>query len=179
MRLAQSMLQLYDTQVVDFLTERLPASAVGGAAASPPVSCPLSPAVPPDPFVQKIQSLLDSSFESLWGRPRRVMCRVCASRVLTQTVGPSPHSFVLVTGVGIVILNAHRVQEASGESFAVRLLRAGGNAKAFVRALSDRPCELVRGFGSCDRVLKVSERTISALTAPATACAAFSIWCNV
>lgn len=52
------------------------------------------------------------------------------------------------------MVNAHRVTDTSGESFAVRLLRGGGNSTAFVRAFSDRPGALCRGFSGVERVLK-------------------------
>ena len=51
-------------------------------------------------------------------------------------------------------MNAHRVTDTSGESFAVRLLRGGGNSTAFVRAFCDRPGALCRGFSGVERVLK-------------------------
>ena len=51
-------------------------------------------------------------------------------------------------------MNAHRVTDTCGEAFAVRLLRSGGNAAAFVRAFSDRPGELCRGFSGPEKVLK-------------------------
>jgi DNA excision repair protein ERCC-4 len=54
----------------------------------------------------------------------------------------------------LVVVNAHRVTATSGEAFAVRLLRGSGNATAFVRALSDRPGELCRGFCTAESVLK-------------------------
>ena len=55
---------------------------------------------------------------------------------------------------GLLIANAHRVTDTCGEAFAVRLLRGGGNGGAFVRAFSDRPGELVRGFSATEKVLK-------------------------
>jgi DNA excision repair protein ERCC-4 len=54
----------------------------------------------------------------------------------------------------VLVVNAHRVTDTSGESFAVRLLRGGGNSTAFVRAFSDRPGALCRGFSGVERVLK-------------------------
>ena len=39
---------------------------------------------------------------------------------------------------GIVVLNAHRVSDTSGDGFAVRLYRAA-NRNGFVRAFSDQP----------------------------------------
>lgn len=55
---------------------------------------------------------------------------------------------------GFLVVNAHRVTDTCGEAFAVRLLRSGGNAAAFVRAFSDRPGELCRGFSTPEKVLK-------------------------
>lgn len=46
---------------------------------------------------------------------------------------------------GMVILNAHRVTDTSGEAFAVRLYRAG-NSSGFVRAVSDSPLAFNVGF---------------------------------
>lgn len=46
---------------------------------------------------------------------------------------------------GMVILNAHRVTDTSGEAFAVRLYRAG-NTSGFVRAVSDSPLAFNVGF---------------------------------
>lgn len=123
-------------QVVDFLTERLPPSAVGGAPIS---SAQRRPAFP-----------------TWWSAAPGLSRKGTSSpRSPANTSKPKP-SLCSGARAGIIVLNAHRVQDSSGESFAVRLLRAGGNRTAFVRALSDRPGELVRGFGSVDRVLKAS-----------------------
>ena len=46
---------------------------------------------------------------------------------------------------GILVLNAHRASDASGEGFAVRLFR-GANRSGFVRALTDQPTALTAGF---------------------------------
>lgn len=46
------------------------------------------------------------------------------------------------------------MKDTSGESFAVRLLRGGGNSAAFVRAFSDRPGALCHGFSGVEKVLK-------------------------
>lgn len=54
---------------------------------------------------------------------------------------------------GLLILNAHRATEQSGEGFAVRLLRAG-NKSAFVRGLSDEPGLASRGLSSLERTLR-------------------------
>jgi hypothetical protein len=47
---------------------------------------------------------------------------------------------------GLLVVNAHLVQDSSGEGFAVRLFRKGNQA-GFVRALSDQPAAFVSGFG--------------------------------
>lgn len=54
---------------------------------------------------------------------------------------------------GLLILNAHRVTDASGEAFAARLFRGAAPGGA-VRALSDRPLALAADFGRADKVLK-------------------------
>lgn len=46
---------------------------------------------------------------------------------------------------GMVIMNAHRVTDASGEAFAVRLFRMA-NKRGFVRAFSDQPTGFASGF---------------------------------
>ena len=63
---------------------------------------------------------------------------------------------------GLMILNAHRVTDNSGEGFAVRLYRQGsglgvstgqgsaaGNDQGFVRAFSDNPNAFAAGFNRC------------------------------
>lgn len=56
---------------------------------------------------------------------------------------------------GVVVVNAHRVTDTSGEGFAVRLLRAG-NGGAFVRGLSDQPTS----FGGFSKVCLRSLRLV-------------------
>ena len=52
---------------------------------------------------------------------------------------------------GMVILNAQRVTEASGEAFAVRLYRMA-NRNGFIRAFSDQPTSFASGFNKvCHR----------------------------
>lgn len=64
--------------------------------------------------------------------------------------------------LGLIILNAHRVTDSSGEGFAVRLYRQGsgiglnpgqgssrGNSSGFVRAFSDNPNAFAAGFNRC------------------------------
>ena len=45
----------------------------------------------------------------------------------------------------MLVVNAHLLQDTSGEGFAVRLFRKG-NQRGFVRALSDQPSAFVSGF---------------------------------
>ena len=54
---------------------------------------------------------------------------------------------------GVMVVNAHQVNENSGEGFAVRLYRAR-NAHGFVRACTDAPHVLSSGFHSVERRLK-------------------------
>jgi len=46
---------------------------------------------------------------------------------------------------GMVIMNAHRVTDSSGEAFAVRLFRMA-NKHGFVRAFTDQPTGFASGF---------------------------------
>ncbi len=46
---------------------------------------------------------------------------------------------------GVLVLNAQRVTDSSGEAFAVRLFRSG-NARGYVRAFSDTPMGFGGGF---------------------------------
>ena len=54
---------------------------------------------------------------------------------------------------GVIVCNAHRATEVSGEGFVVRLFREG-NRSGYVRAISDRPGDLTRGFSSVERCMK-------------------------
>lgn len=45
----------------------------------------------------------------------------------------------------MIIANAHRVSDTSGEGFAVRLYRAA-NRTGFLRALSEQPHAFMAGF---------------------------------
>lgn len=54
---------------------------------------------------------------------------------------------------GIIVLNAHRATDDSGEGFAVRLLRSQ-NKQAFVRGLSDEPGVLALGLSSLERSMR-------------------------
>ena len=51
---------------------------------------------------------------------------------------------------GMIIMNAHRVTDASGEAFAVRLYRMA-NKSGFVRAFSDQPTGFASGFNKVRR----------------------------
>lgn len=53
---------------------------------------------------------------------------------------------------GMVIMNSHRVTDASGEAFAVRLFRMA-NKRGFIRAFSDQPTGFASGFN------KVTQQT--------------------
>eukprot|EP00877_Chromochloris_zofingiensis_P000132 jgi/Chrzof1/10119/Cz04g29130.t1 len=46
---------------------------------------------------------------------------------------------------GMVVINAHKVADASGEGFAIRLFRQG-NSSGFLRAFSDQPTAFASGF---------------------------------
>jgi DNA excision repair protein ERCC-4 len=54
---------------------------------------------------------------------------------------------------GVVVCNAHRVTDFSGEAFVVRLFRTG-NRVGFVRGITDRPGDLSRGFNGTERAMK-------------------------
>ncbi|GLC33404.1 hypothetical protein PLESTB_000071900 [Pleodorina starrii] len=64
---------------------------------------------------------------------------------------------------GVLLLNAHRASDTSGEGFAVALLRAdcpagggrgGASAGCWVRALSDAPVAFNQGFNRVEKVMK-------------------------
>ncbi|GLC66509.1 hypothetical protein PLESTF_000438200 [Pleodorina starrii] len=63
---------------------------------------------------------------------------------------------------GVLLLNAHRASDTSGEGFAVALLRAdcpaggrgGAGAGCWVRALSDAPVAFNQGFNRVEKVMK-------------------------
>jgi DNA excision repair protein ERCC-4 len=80
------------------------------------------------------------------GGPMFVTTRIATVDMLAERLPPSRVA-------GLVIASAHRVTEFSGEAFAVRLFRAG-NRRGFVRALTDRPGDLVRGFNTVERAMK-------------------------
>ncbi len=90
---------------------------------------------------------------------------------------PLATTVAAVAAAGLIILNAHRVSDTSGEGFAVRLYRQGtnlglppvaaqtlppqqqqyfptqqcdtGNSTGFVRAFSDTPTAFMAGFNRC------------------------------
>ncbi|GKB29292.1 hypothetical protein Tco_0868693 [Tanacetum coccineum] len=60
----------------------------------------------------------------------------------------------ILSGVkGLVVMNAHSLNETCTEVFIVRLIRAG-NREMSVWAFSDRPHAMVSGFAKAERVLK-------------------------
>jgi DNA excision repair protein ERCC-4 len=73
---------------------------------------------------------------------------------------------LLLLQPGMIILNAHKVTDSSGEGFAVRLYRqgtgqglnlpgalgGGGNAAGFLRAFSDSPNAFAAGFNRVEKV---------------------------
>jgi hypothetical protein len=79
-----------------------------------------------------------------WPRARRA-CAFVTTRILVVDIlsGRLPGRWV----AGMLVVNAHRVTETSGEGFAVRLLRAS-NPAGFVRAFSDQPTS----FGGFNKV---------------------------
>ena len=82
----------------------------------------------------------------LRGGPLFVTTRIAAVDLLTDRL---PASRV----AGLVVANGHRVTDESGEAFVVRLFRSG-NRRGFVRALTDRPGDLSRGFHGLERAMK-------------------------
>lgn len=75
-----------------------------------------------------------------------VTTRIVVVDMLTQRL--PPHRIA-----GMLVMNAHRASDASGEGFAVRLLR-GENRDAFVRGLSDEPGLAGRGLSGLERVMR-------------------------
>jgi DNA excision repair protein ERCC-4 len=72
---------------------------------------------------------------------RILVVDLLAARVLPEQVA------------GIIVLNAQRVSDSSGEGFAVRLYRQG-NTAGFVRAFSDQPTAFTAGFARVEKVMK-------------------------
>jgi hypothetical protein len=76
------------------------------------------------------------------------------------------YAALLLLLLGMIILNAHKVTDISGEGFAVRLYRqgtgqglhlpqhlgGGGNAAGFLRAFSDSPNAFAAGFNRVEKV---------------------------
>ena len=80
------------------------------------------------------------------GGPMFVTTRIAAVDILSERLPPTRVA-------GLVVGNAHRVTDFSGEAFVARLFRAG-NRVGFVRGLTDRPGDLVRGFNGVERAMK-------------------------
>ena len=75
-----------------------------------------------------------------------VTTRIAAVDLLTERLPPSRVA-------GLYVANGHRITDMSGEAFVVRLFRSG-NRRGFVRALTDRPGDLTRGFHAIERAMK-------------------------
>ena len=106
----------------------------------------VSPGTPSPPEVTAEFAGGDRQSLYLRGGPMFVTTRIAAVDMLTERLPPA-------SVAGLVVANGHRITDASGEAFVVRLFRAG-NRRGFVRALTDRPGELVRGFNSIERAMK-------------------------
>ena len=106
----------------------------------------VSPGTPFPPEVTAEFAGGDRQSLYLRGGPMFVTTRIAAVDMLTERLPPA-------SVAGLVVANGHRITDASGEAFVVRLFRAG-NRRGFVRALTDRPGELVRGFNSIERAMK-------------------------
>jgi hypothetical protein len=75
-----------------------------------------------------------------------ITTRIIVVDILTRRLPPKQVA-------GLIILNAHRATEQSGEGFAVRLLRQE-NRNAFVRGLSDEPGQAGKGLSSLKQILQ-------------------------
>mmetsp|Transcript_874 Transcript_874/g.2644 ORF Transcript_874/g.2644 Transcript_874/m.2644 type:complete len:566 (-) Transcript_874:35-1732(-) len=75
-----------------------------------------------------------------------VTTRIVVVDLLTSRACPADIS-------GVIVCNAHKVKETSGEAFAARLFREG-NSRGFMRALTDTPAHFSAGFNSVERVMK-------------------------
>ena len=73
------------------------------------------------------------------------------SRILVVDMLLSKLPTELLTG--IVVLNAHKVTPTSSEAFILRLYRLA-NRTGFIKAFSDNPEALSRGFNGVERVMK-------------------------
>ena len=80
------------------------------------------------------------------GGPMFVTTRIAAVDILREALPPS-------NILGVIVANGHRVTDMSQEAFVVRLFRSG-NRRGFLRALTDRPGDLTRGFSKVDQVMK-------------------------
>eukprot|EP00884_Botryococcus_braunii_P016200 jgi/Botrbrau1/3263/Bobra.174_1s0034.1 len=100
---------------------------------------------------------------------RSEMCRIEAAVFVTTRILVvdmlsaclQPHQVA-----GVIVLNAHKVTDTSGEGFALRLFRAG-NKKGFVRALSDQPVHFSHGFA---KMVEVAVRQTPAMAETHEAC---------
>lgn len=54
---------------------------------------------------------------------------------------------------GIIVMNAHRVTDTSGEGFAIRLFRTS-NQRGFVRGFTDNPVAVTAGFAKTEKIMK-------------------------
>ena len=75
-----------------------------------------------------------------------ITTRIASVDLLTKRLDPAKVR-------GIIVCGAHRTHDSSGEGFVVRLFREG-NRRGFVRAITDRPGDLTKGFNSVERCLK-------------------------
>lgn len=110
----------------------------------------LSPETPPISDITALQNAsermdLYSSSTSLFVTTRILTVDLLTERL--RTSGEDQHI------AGLIVLNAHRATDDSGEGFAVRLLRAQ-NSQAFVRGLSDEPGVLTVGLSALERSMR-------------------------
>ena len=76
---------------------------------------------------------------------------ILSARVLLMDLLHSRIPIPLITG--IMIQNAHKVSEYGMEAFCLYLLRKQ-NESAFIKAFSDDPESLIRGFSKAEKILK-------------------------
>ncbi|GLI60025.1 hypothetical protein VaNZ11_002090, partial [Volvox africanus] len=85
------------------------------------------------------------------GRPLFITARILVVDLLARRLGGREVA-------GVLLLNAHRVSDTSGEGFAVALLRgdspAGAPGSCWVRAVSDAPVAFNQGFNKVEKVMK-------------------------
>lgn len=75
-----------------------------------------------------------------------VTTRILVVDLLSGRLDPSAVS-------GILVLNAHRVTESSGEGFVVRLYRTKGG-KGYLRAFTEHPVSFTNEFAKLEKVMK-------------------------